>query len=393
MDLFGEDPRILLFSLLFKLSNGKLPRIPYVNTASRDRFSLYLPSTRSAAYKRYLNQRIRKMLKLPSGPDAVTIAVTHRCPLRCPHCSAALFNKSEELSTKDIKRLITQCVDLGCYNITFTGGEPLIREDIVDLVKYAAEQHVVVQIFTSAANLNINLLENLRKAGLSSLHISLDSPCPHEHDSLRGVEGLFDKAILTIKAARRKGISVGISTYATHQAIKTGKLMELIRLAEKLKVNEVSIFELIPTGRLLHASHNVILTDDEKNHLRSLYVKHSHDPKRVKIWSWSYIEYDVRYAGLKYLLNPEALGCLAVRYMIHITADGYVTPCDFMPLSFGNVMDEPLTKIYRKMKNHPIFRRINNSCLMQNPDFREKYLSNISNESQLPYPIDDVRPP
>ena len=91
---------------------------------------------------------------------------------------------------------------------------------------------------------------------------------------------------------------------------------------------------------------------------------------------------------MSYVNETDIIGCFGAKYQIHITHDGYVTPCDFTPLHFGNLREEPLEKIWKRMRSHPEYSKKTVSCRMQDPEFRRRYIKPIPPDAPLPYPID-----
>ncbi len=335
--------------------------------------SLYLPPIPSEAFKRVIKNQIRKRLGLSYGPDAATLAVTEKCNCRCFHCSAFRRGKTE-LSTEEWKNVIDQLLSMGTYNITFTGGEPLLREDLSELIRHVDKEKAITQVFTNGYLLNDEKVEELVKSGLYAVQVSLDSPDPKEHDKLRGVNGLFDKAVEGIRIAKEKGLLVGISSYIDHDGLKDGKVEKLISLAEQLEVNELTIFDLVPTGKLLN--HDLFLTEKDREKLVQIYLKENEK------------DYGPRVSIMSFVNSPLGAGCFGGDFQIHITNSGELTPCDFTPLTFGNVRKESLKKIWRKIRRHPEYGCWRESCRMQNPAFRRKYIERIPADAELPYPID-----
>lgn len=340
-------------------------------------FSLYVPPFPDKSFSRFLKNQINRFLGR-HGPDAATIAITQRCPCNCVHCSAYGRSTSPkyELSTEEWKEVVDQLLDLGTYNITFTGGEPLQREDIRELIRYVDKEKAITQIFTCGYHLTRRVIADLKDSGLHALHVSIDTPNPGEHDVLRGVSGLFKRAINGVKEALAAGLLVGISTYATPKNIENKKLEELLTLAEKLGVHEVTIFDVVPTGRLLNRA--VILRPEHRKKLIQLHKELNRQPNGPRISAMAYIN------------SSEGAGCFGGDEQIHITPNGEVTPCDFTPLSFGNVKETNLKDIWNKIRSNPAYRKCSPTCRMQKPSFRKHYIQKIPEGAELPYSIDKL---
>ncbi len=341
-------------------------------------FSLYLPPIPSQAFKRLVVNNVKKQLsgKLPVGfaPDAVTIAITNSCPCRCVHCSAARRRRGEDLSFDELRQLIEDLVDMGTTNITFTGGEPMLRQDLPDLVACVDRDRAITQVFTSGAVCDESLISELAEKGLFALQVSLDSPNPAEHDKLRGVKGLFDKAVALIEEALKCGLLVGISTYASPEHIRSGALDEMYRLGSELGVHEITVFDLVPTGALI--GEKPFLSEEDHQALIRWHIEKNSLPDGPRVSTMSFIN------------HPKTAGCFGGYSQIHVTASGEVTPCDFTPLSFGNVRQRGIRAIWKKFRKHPEYGRWSPRCRMQNPEFRRKYVERIPPDAELPYPIE-----
>ncbi|MDD5749118.1 MAG: radical SAM protein [Actinomycetota bacterium] len=350
-------------------------RIPFTKYASPNYYTYYIPPFRTRAYKRVVLQGLRRDFHLPSGPAAVTLSLTERCPCSCYHCSAWGRSKGGEMDTQSTKDVIRQCVDMLTGCIVFTGGEPMMREDLCELIEYTTSLDACPQLFTCGYFLDEESVERLARSGLAVLFVSLDSPYGSEHDSGRGVDGLFEKACRGIRLAVRQGISVGISTFATHQFVSGRYAEKFFHLGRQLGVNEITVFDVTPTGKMLR-DEELLLTPEEHDHLCQIQEGQYARKDGPKIVTMSYVN------------DTDIIGCFGAKYQLHITHNGFVTPCDFTPLHFGNVLDEPLRQIWKRMREHPEYSKKLVPCRMQDMSFRKKYIDKIPDDAALPYPIE-----
>lgn len=343
----------------------------------------FAPPVGSHPMLRVLKASIMTRIFRHTFPVAMTFAVTYKCQCNCRHCSAGrhLRNDLSELSTIEAKALIDQSQNLGVSIITFTGGEPLLRDDIYELISYVDKRKAITILFTNGLLLSEENIEKLVNAGLYSLFVSIDSPIPEEHDQLRGMAGLFESAILGIKRMQSKGGFVGISSYATRSATQKGMYKKLYSLARELGVENLILFDGVPTGNTLNDTSEM-LTPEQHEEIRkfSSYIfKHQRVPQ-LNSQSWqNSIE---GYLG--------GIGCLAVNLQYYVSAYGEVSPCDFTPLSFGNVRNKSIKEIWNKMVHHPAYNHRSTFCRMQHPDFRRFYIDPIPPNSKLPYDIEKL---
>jgi MoaA/NifB/PqqE/SkfB family radical SAM enzyme len=316
-------------------------------------------------------------------PLAMTFAVNYRCQCSCVHCSADRHIRTDrkELSTEEAKRLLDDSMDMGICIVAFTGGEPLLRKDIFDLISHVDHSKTMPIMFTNGQYLTDENADKLAEAGLYTIFVSLDSPCPQEHDRMRGMPGLFDKAVKGLEKMKSRGVLVGISSYAGRSGTEKGTYKEMYRLGKDLGVHTILLFDCVPTGRLLKDTSDVI-TIKQREEIAE-YSSQIFENKLVP--SLSSQSWQNSLEGYM-----SGIGCLAGNIQYYVSAYGDVAPCDFAPLSFGNIREEPLKKIWKKIVKHPAYNHRNQYCRMQHPDFRKIYIDPIPDDAYLPYPIDNL---
>ena len=309
--------------------------------------------------------------------------MTHECQCRCIHCSAEDNRVTgERLSTGEIERIISEGLALGLTNVTFTGGEPLLREDLEVLIACVPERKAVSKIFTNGALLDAGRAASLKAAGLQAVKASLDSPDPFEHDRLRQRAGSFREVERGVRSALEAGLLVGLSTYATNESVRRGRLGQIASLAAEWNVHEVSVFDVIPTGRLLHEDGMLMDAETRTDLMKQAGALNREFGGRPRITTQSWTNSPSGFAAY--------FGCLAGTYQYHVTAYGEFTPCDFTPISFGNVRSESTESLWQKLSDHPAYCEHRRQCRMQTPAFREKYIQPIPEKASLPYPIEKL---
>lgn len=301
-------------------------------------------------------------------PKYIMIGLTYRCQADCVHCCIGCYpkEKNKELTTQEVKKIIDQCRELGTITINFFGGEPLLREDILELIKYSSESGMYTSMDTNGYNMTEDSARQLKDAGLRLIRVSIDSADSDEHDRLRGLSHSFESAIEAINNSVRTGLRCIISAYATKENVGEG-LKEIILLGRKLNANGVRVLLPTPSGKWLNRG-DIMLNQEEEEKVRRLL-----DP------SFVYLE------GVTNVFKE----CVCVhKGYFYISPYGDVQPCCFVPLSFGNVREEPLGDILRRIYNHEMFRdkSLFSDCMIRNEEFRRKYL-NVSPDTKLPLKI------
>jgi len=300
-----------------------------------------------------------------------------RCQCDCVHCSAARFNDNgkRELTTEEWKRVIKDALKLGANIVIFTGGEPLLRDDIYELISSVDKELATVLMFTNGWALDREVARRLKEAGLDSLYLSIDSVDSSEHNELRKLDGLFEKAVEGALMAKEEGILIGLSTYATAERLESGKLEELIRFAQKKGFNEMTIFDCIPSGKFLHNT-DCILTPEQKRRIVELQRKYHNSEHPMGVIAQAFVN------------SPEGAGCFGAFSQFYVTPYGDVMPCDFNPITFGNLLKEPLKRVWYKMTHHPDFCYRHKTCRMQTDYYRKKFIDPIGEDEILPVPVE-----
>jgi MoaA/NifB/PqqE/SkfB family radical SAM enzyme len=337
-------------------------------------YSLFLPPLPSKPGTRELIRKIMNKFFHRRIPSTLTFAVTYRCQATCIHCSSEQHKSplKEELSTIECKQVIDQALDLGAINIVFTGGEPLLRKDIFELINYVDKDRAICNMFTNGQYLTTENIEKLRESGIYAILVSLDSPDPETHDDWRRIPDLFEMATSGIKRALKTGILTGISTYVSRDGLAKGDHKKMMELGKQLGVHEVIFFDTLPAGRF-HNNYEGFLTMEDKEVIRDFTNNYLYNAEYPGIIAQSWIN------------HPKGSGCFAANEQFYVTAYGDVCPCDFTPLSFGDIRHAPLKDIWDKMINHEEYREKRTHCRLQDSIFRDKYLSAIPSGVSLPY--------
>jgi MoaA/NifB/PqqE/SkfB family radical SAM enzyme len=348
---------------------------PLLSTPEKYILSSWVPPVPSVAFSRLVSNQIKINLKGKKIPEQISIAVTGRCPCDCVFCCAKGITATPELILDEIKSIIDQGVQLGTHLFTFDGGEPLLRKDIFEIVSYAHSTGSHTVMFTNGLYLTKEAAKRLKQSGLDSLQVSIDSPYEKEHDQIRGVPGIFAKATQGAKDAVEEGLIVSLYYVARKENSDRKTLNDLLSLARSRGAHEVTLYDILAIGKWLD-HENDTLTDEDRTRTIQFHKEVNQNGKTgPKVMAFSYFE------------SPEMFGCMAGRRWIHITPTGDVLPCSYTPLTFGSVRREPLKNIWKKVRQHPEYKKDLVSCMVQNKEFRRKYIYTIPPNAKLPYPI------
>jgi MoaA/NifB/PqqE/SkfB family radical SAM enzyme/protein-L-isoaspartate O-methyltransferase len=277
---------------------------------------------------------------------SVTLAVTNRCTYDCWHCYNA-GRSQEDLSLRTWKNVAAELQEMGAVMVTFTGGEPLLRNDLDEIVALFDERSCLV-LGTTGAGLTAERARRLRDGGLFAVGISLDSTDRREHDRLRGHNGAFRTAVDALQIAGQAGLYPYVVAVATREFLRRGRFMRFMRFAAQCGALEVHLLEPGAVGKLAGRT-DVLLTAAESRMILDYQREVAEDDQLPILSSYAYLE------------ASEAFGCGAGLTHLYIDGSGEVYPCQMVPLSFGNVGREPLARILHSMGNH--FRQPRARCV------------------------------
>lgn len=325
--------------------NRRLDRLPFMQKGR------YIVQTLIGELVRRRGVRPFSALRL------VEFTLTHRCQCRCVHCYSetdAPVPASDELTTTEVFSVMEQTASMFCNEISFSGGEPLLREDLFDLIRYARRLKLVPKLSTNGILLTGDTVNKLKEAGLGWCSVSIDSPTPEKHDELRHYQGCYEKAIQGLKELVRKGVPASITTYARKDGIPTAELQKIIDLGHELRVETVRILFPVPIGGF-KGCYNEVLGIDERERVRGYLA----DP-------------------IVTMESPdEKTRCTAAVTKMNILPDGVVTPCVFVPFWYGNVREEPLNEIWERMAEFDRSNKPAGKCPLCDPEFYHRLFPTI----------------
>jgi MoaA/NifB/PqqE/SkfB family radical SAM enzyme len=370
MVLDAEGPLSQLAKpFLKRINNIFAEEKPISITEDKIIFSTWIPPIPGPVFSRVISAEIAAIRK-KRVPDQFSIGITARCPNHCIHCGAADIKPKKELTLDEICDAVDQSLDLGAYLVTFDGGETMLRNDLVEMVSRVDKSRAITTCFTSGFRFSEERAKELKAAGLYASRISLDSPFEAEHDRIRGRNGAYSDAISGIKNASATGILTDMFVVASPHNIDD--LEEFYNLATDLGMHEISIYEIIAVGRWLDHEDEVI-GEKDVSRLEKFQKAMNSKPEGPRI------------TAFPYFMGPNLFGCFAGRRWLHVASDGEVLPCAYTPLSFGNISEESLKAIWKRMGKHNAYKKDTPYCMMRNPDFRKEYIHTIPQGAKIPY--------
>ena len=279
-------------------------------------------------------------------PVLSEIALTYRCQNRCVFCYASSPRATDELSTEQFKKIIWKIFyEARCPTLSFTGGEPTLREDLPELIEYAKslgedKKRMRVNLITNGIKCaDKDYVKALAKAGLDSAQVSLEAGSPEVHDVITGNKGSFNKTVKGVKNFREAGIHVHTNT--TICSLNKDHMKELIDfLVDELDNEYFSANMVIRTGTAL--KNDVGLTYTEMAKLLPEIISYSRERGIKFVW----------YSPIPYcIFNPVAHGlgsksCAACHGLLSISPEGEVLPCSSFSKGVGNMLEQTFEEIW-----------------------------------------------
>ncbi|MBT9167179.1 MAG: Antilisterial bacteriocin subtilosin biosynthesis protein AlbA [Syntrophomonadaceae bacterium] len=279
-------------------------------------------------------------------PYLVSWNLTKRCNLSCPHCYIDSNPPSEgglnsELTRQEARFVIDELSYLNTsLMLVLSGGEPMLREDIFDIVEYASQAGFITVLGSNGTLLTCESLKMLKDAGLKGVGISIDSPENTYHDSFRGLEGAWELSMAALRDAKGIGLETLMDVTVTEQNWQ--EIDDLVEIGVSLGAKAINFFFLICTGRAMKTDISTSSYDRTIRHIAEISVKEKRLMVRARCAPHIY-----RILHEKGVTIPEGTkGCLAGRHYMRIDPEGNVTPCPYMPLVVGTVRERSLSSIW-----------------------------------------------
>jgi len=303
--------------------------------------------------------------KQPSQPNQAMRLLfwesTIKCNLTCAHCRRLESNEAAEkdLSTEMAKGLIEQLSQLGKAQsmmpvLIFSGGEPLCRGDLFELVAYADSLGITCALATNGTLVDSKAAEQIKDSGITRVSISIDGATADVHNKLRRQEGSFEKALEGTRQLHQKGVPFQINLTLTRQ--NAHQLEDVYQLAVSLGAAALHIFILVPVGCGRTLTGNDILTPPEyEEKLLEICRLDARGQLQIKVTCGPHYARIVRQQGLhktriKTKQVEHSRGCLAGTGVLFVGHQGDVFPCGYLPVKCGNVLKERLFDIWRNSK-------------------------------------------
>ncbi len=294
--------------------------------------------------------------------------VTRSCNLACKHCRAEAHPEPypDEMDTAEAKALIDTFSETAPHTggpiVIFTGGEPMLRPDIFELISYADSKGLRCVMAPNGTLITPENAPLIRDAGIQRCSISIDAPDAERHDLFRGVPGSFEASMRGIQYLKDAGVEFQINTTVTRNNLSSFK--DIFHLAQDLGAAAWHIFLLVPTGRGAQLGAEVITGEEYEQVLNWFYdfrkttdmhLKATCAPHYYRIMRQRAKEEGVTVTPDTFGMDAMTRGCLGGTGFCFISHTGKVQPCGYLELECGDVRQTPFPEIWR---NSPQFKQL-----------------------------------
>jgi radical SAM protein with 4Fe4S-binding SPASM domain len=278
---------------------------------------------------------------------------TKRCNLYCKHCyreSGPNESISNELSTEEGKRLLTEMNRAGFRIIVFSGGEPLLRDDILELIEYAKSLNMVALIGSNGTLITQSYAEKLKKSGLDTIAISIDSLDEEIHNKFRGSNTGFQRALSGAKNCIDAGIRVQLNCTVTKDNLK--EIDNIMNFASDFGAVSSHMLFLVEVGRGKNIGYTSLSKAEYKNAINTIIDKNLDFNFRVKPTCAPQYKVEALFKGID---TPGGRGCIAGTSYCSILPNGDVHICPYAPVKVANVREEAFDSIW---EHNEVFKKL-----------------------------------
>jgi len=300
-------------------------------------------------------------------PFMVSYSITTKCNLKCKHCYSESVEEPspDELSTEEAFEVIDQIAYMGVFLLILDGGEPLKREDFLEIARHGNEKGLVTVVGSNGTFIDRDTAKNMKDAGVRSVAISLDGATPEVHDSFRGEEGAFRKALEGAQACKTVGLPIQFGMVIRKPNLH--QIPEMLKINDEFDTQAAEFFDLILSGRAKKEIAGEALSNEEREGIMNWLAEKQADyrvPIRVvacPMYTLLLQEKKIKPKCFdKDLLNRipyYGRGCAAgvpMGYLV-IRANGDIHPCMLLQINLGNTRKDKIASIWEES---PVLREL-----------------------------------
>lgn len=284
------------------------------------------------------------------APLNVEWEITKSCNLRCRHCYLDAGRElPHELTTKEALTLIAELDELGVSDVTISGGEPLLRKDLWEILSEMERRDIPFTVYTNGTILNSARIQRLKEVGVKMLSVSLNGAKPRTHNLIQNAN-TFQKILNSIKLLKNEGLQVQI----LYTLMKTNmhETEDMVALAENIGAAYLCIYPFYSIGRGDENRETLSLDGTAVKTFLTMILKRT---KKHSVGVYVGGCLSRSYSPRKEKKDSLIKGAPCAKLMAVITADGHLRPCNFLPFQTRkSVREKRLTELWKD----PLFERI-----------------------------------
>lgn len=305
----------------------------------------------------------------------IQLQYNYACNMTCLHCSIKGLQEQKngnrrKMTPEAVKELARQADEMGLARFEINGGEPFVNTDYDEIVKAIDPQKFYINSVTNGWLLDDDRAKHLKAIGVDRIQVSVDNLNAEEHDQFRQRKGAHARALQAVKASRKAGLAVFVSTVVTKQRLYSAEFIEFIKYFNDRDTGVFLTFAK-PVGAW-QGKYDMLVNNEDLAYVKELETRH-------KIFSHLTPAY-----GLD-------LGCTSVKGMVCVTQYGDVMPCQYIFISLGNIFDQPLREIIQKGLSIKWFgEHLSNCPIAHDRNFIGNYIAGHVYDKPLPVPCSEV---
>jgi radical SAM protein with 4Fe4S-binding SPASM domain len=291
-------------------------------------------------------------------PFMVSYSITKKCNLKCKHCYSESTDQAapDELSTEEAFRLVDELSHWGIGLLIIDGGEPLCREDMLEVVKYASSKGIRTTIGSNGTLIDEAMARRMVDTGVMAVAISIDGVDAETHDSFRGISGAFEQTLKGVEACRNVQLPFQFNTVLRKATLS--QLEELLRMAVDYGADAAEFFDLVAAGRAKEACQEQVLSNDERKWVMEWLAEAQEDcPIIIRVPGCPMYPLLLQEKRIRPKHFPIEMlrrvpyygrGCAAGMPMgyVMVQCNGEVNPCMLLQVKLGNIREQSIVSIW-----------------------------------------------
>ncbi|CAM3606933.1 hypothetical protein FSS13T_21560 [Flavobacterium saliperosum S13] len=309
-------------------------------------WSLYTPgwSRNSASFKSFIASEMNRIVPIKGKTNRFTsayVAITKKCSLQCEHCYEwDNLNQKETQSEDKIHQTIARLQEKGISQIHLSGGEPLLKVNLIADIVRKAQKGTDFWVLTSGFKLHNENAEKIKAAGVKGVMISLDHYLHEKHNMFRGFKDAYYWVETAVHNAIENDLTTALSICVTRDFVTQNNLMQYALLAKKMGVSFIQILEPRAVGH--YKEKEVDLTEEQIQLLEKFYLEMNYSPKYKDFPLISYHGYYQR-----------RMGCYgAGNRSLYVDSDGDLNACPFCQKKSGNILNDDFPTVLEELQTN-----------------------------------------